>query len=748
MAHVFPWKPVKAMKKELLFKCPVWVELVDLASFLWNSIGHVAKVLGKLLYTPSISAPNKNRVCVLWNTSRPFPKTLGINVPNVGRIVIYLKWGNMAGSCFHCGNLGHYSKNCPTLKSEGVNFIPTCPGSKILVPEEQVFGKQIILPATPNVHASKPMTAQHAASKGKEVVTEKHMHPAAPITPLKLNVYKRREGEGVSKDDSRKRGEDAGKRLVDDDGFTPVSYKKALLRGKRLSSGIGSNGLLSCRTPNLMKLATWNIQGLGKYGKWTRLWRWIIRHQLDLVEVQEHKKHDHAGMRIDTRDFHLCYNGIKNKYSGCLFIVRKDIPFQVLFDDSQGRFLILHLTLQGISYICINVYAPNSPMERVRTWETLLRAIHSCAVLQAWTDARILLCGDFNMVDADMDCTTPASLISSHENSIWREVLDFLNCKDLWGCIGVHTIRYTFHSRSHRKAMSRLDRCYYSHTSLLNAVSTMWVDATVLLSDHNPLLVSLSAVEWNSCIPDKFHRIPLRVNIAWLQTSMFKASVEKLIIRALSLKVSPCMKWEFLVAGMQDVIRDCGKYFANTLRAVKVEAEHLIFLMTEKVDSGQLLSERDHAQLCNAYRCLHLIENNAIQSFLCTEHFEKVFAASFSASDAWFMAIQESLAYTPKIIDSRTADNCEKSITEEEVLMALQSLKNGKAPGLDGLTKEFVLAFWSSLKTLILEACNEIWSSQKMPFSFKQGKIKLIPKVEIPRKIVDWRPITMMNIIY
>ncbi|KAH7300932.1 hypothetical protein KP509_23G004000 [Ceratopteris richardii] len=132
----------------------------------------------------------------------------------------------------------------------------------------------------------------------------------------------------------------------------------------------------------------------------------------------------------------------------------------------------------------------------------------------------------------------------------------------------------------------------------------------------------------------------------------------------------------------------------------------------------------------------------------CTEYFEKLFAASFSTSDAWFTAIQDSLSYTPQIIDSRTADNCEKFITEEEVLMALQSLKNGKAPGLDGFTKEFVMPFWPSLKTLILDACNEIWSCQKMPFSFKQGKIKLIPKVEIPKKIGDWRPITMKNIIH
>ncbi|KAH7298345.1 hypothetical protein KP509_25G038400 [Ceratopteris richardii] len=63
--------------------------------------------------------------------------------------------------------------------------------------------------------------------------------------------------------------------------------------------------------------------------------------------------------------------------------------------------------------------------------------------------------------------------------------------------------------------------------------------------------------------------------------------------------------------------------------------------------------------------------------------------------------------------------------------MALHSLKNEKAPRLDGLTKEFVMRFWPSLKTLIMDVCNEIWRDQKMPYSFKQGKMKLIPKLDM-----------------
>ncbi|KAH7440578.1 hypothetical protein KP509_03G000300 [Ceratopteris richardii] len=547
-----------------------------------------------------------------------------------------------------------------------------------------------------------------------------------------------------------------------------------------------------------MKLATWNIQGLGQYGKWVRLWRWVVRNQLDLVAIQEHKKHDHAGMLLHTKDFQLCYNGIKDKYSGCLLIVRKNVDFAVLFDDPQGRFIVSHLMLRGISYVCINVYAPSSPVDRVKTWKDLALSIQHCMTLQIWENARILLCGDFNMVDSDADCTTSSSVISYQESSIWREILNMLNCRDLWGYIGGHTLRFTYYSRSHKKAMRRLDRCYYSQVSALSGASKMWVDATMLLSYYNPLLVSLIEVDWNSCIPFNLPRIPLRVNHSWMQISLFRSKMQSLIQHVLSLRVSACMKWEFLVVKLQDVIRECGITFSRILNAAKYEARQCISHMAERVDLGHLLSHEEYAQFCKAYKCLELIENQAIKSskvrarctqvndlqanskcffeFLrfkhvkdmishlevngsivndgnaiasvCSEHFRNLFAASYKSDDAWFEALHASLAYTPHLLDSQMVDSCEKAICEEEVYMALQSLKNGKAPGLDGITKEFVMAFWPLLKNLVLDVCNEIWKDKKMPYSFKMGKIKLIPKIEVPRRIGDWRPITMMSIIY
>ena len=85
--HVLPWQPVRIIKDELLANCPVWVELVELPSFLWGSIKDIADSLRKVLFLPSINSANRNNVCVLWKVEDTFLETLEINV-GVGRIVI------------------------------------------------------------------------------------------------------------------------------------------------------------------------------------------------------------------------------------------------------------------------------------------------------------------------------------------------------------------------------------------------------------------------------------------------------------------------------------------------------------------------------------------------------------------------------------------------------------------------------------------------------------------------------------
>ena len=50
------------------------------------------------------------------------------------------------------------------------------------------------------------------------------------------------------------------------------------------------------------------------------------------------------------------------------------------------------------------------------------------------------------------------------------------------------------------------------------------------------------------------------------------------------------------------------------------------------------------------------------------------------------------------VLSSMQQDFCEKDITTDELLKTLKSFKKNKSPGLDGLSAEFFLKFWSKFK--------------------------------------------------
>lgn len=101
VVHVFDWKPIKKIKEVLLSQCPMWVEFSDLPSFLWPCIQEITASLGQILFVLAINSPNRNKALLLWSTAKPFPTTIDIDIPPIARVVLYLKWGNLAGACFH-----------------------------------------------------------------------------------------------------------------------------------------------------------------------------------------------------------------------------------------------------------------------------------------------------------------------------------------------------------------------------------------------------------------------------------------------------------------------------------------------------------------------------------------------------------------------------------------------------------------------------------------------------------------------
>ena len=82
-----------------------------------------------------------------------------------------------------------------------------------------------------------------------------------------------------------------------------------------------------------------------------------------------------------------------------------------------------------------------------------------------------------------------------------------------------------------------------------------------------------------------------------------------------------------------------------------------------------------------------------------------------------------------------------------ECFKVLQTFKNGKSPGNDGLTAEFYQVFWPTLGHLLVDSLNNSYEKGELANSQKQGIIKLIEKKNKDKRYVaNWRPISLLNV--
>ena len=97
------------------------------------------------------------------------------------------------------------------------------------------------------------------------------------------------------------------------------------------------------------------------------------------------------------------------------------------------------------------------------------------------------------------------------------------------------------------------------------------------------------------------------------------------------------------------------------------------------------------------------------------------------------------------IIDRNENDILTSEVTEMEICKALQGMKSGKSPGIDGLTVEFYKTFWEEIKKEFVELVKFIFKSKTIS-KMNKGIITLTPKEGDPSVITNWRPITMLNV--
>ena len=83
-----------------------------------------------------------------------------------------------------------------------------------------------------------------------------------------------------------------------------------------------------------------------------------------------------------------------------------------------------------------------------------------------------------------------------------------------------------------------------------------------------------------------------------------------------------------------------------------------------------------------------------------------------------------------------------------KVQFALKQMDSDTAPGRDGLPPMFYKKFWSKIGHDISRAVLAVLNSGTIPNDLNHTFLTLIPKIHTPRRVTDFRPISLSNVLY
>jgi hypothetical protein len=124
------------------------------------------------------------------------------------------------------------------------------------------------------------------------------------------------------------------------------------------------------------------------------------------------------------------------------------------------------------------------------------------------------------------------------------------------------------------------------------------------------------------------------------------------------------------------------------------------------------------------------------------------------ATDYFCNLLDQTLDPTPlinlleeKVSQEMNAKLCDE-FTEKEISDALFQIGPLKAPGPDGFPARFFQMNWTTLKEEIVLAVKEFFKTGFMPPRINDTTLVLVPKVDEPEDMAQFRPISLCNVVY
>ncbi|KAI8550738.1 hypothetical protein RHMOL_Rhmol06G0131400 [Rhododendron molle] len=110
--------------------------------------------------------------------------------------------------------------------------------------------------------------------------------------------------------------------------------------------------------------------------------------------------------------------------------------------------------------------------------------------------------------------------------------------------------------------------------------------------------------------------------------------------------------------------------------------------------------------------------------------------------------IQQVTNFIPHRVSTSMNNSLLKPFTSREIKAALFEMHPNRAPGYDGMTAGFFQRYWGIVGVDVCRAVRSFFHDGRMLRSVNRTQIVLIPKVQTPTKVSQFRPISLRTISY
>lgn len=542
--------------------------------------------------------------------------------------------------------------------------------------------------------------------------------------------------------------------------------------------------------PDDLSVFSLNVRGIRSPNKRKQLFQFLRRQKFDVVCLQEtYITKQVADVWKKEWGGDMIYTERTSHSGGQMILFKKGCNFDYKVMETHCD------RIQGVNIICegkdlwiLNAYAPNDVNSKCVFYQKVVSIIKDSRL------SNVILCGDFNCVlDNELD-------IVSGERHAERAVSQlnemFIACDlfDVWRLFNPGIKEFSW-SKKNPFIARRID--YVFTCATLFDRTTECCLLSVPFSDHRGCSVQLKLSEidrgpsyWkfnNSLLQDKdfidgMNRMIENHAYDFINDTDYQTVWEllKCEIRDYAMQYAQKKSVErrngivLLYAELNDLDArlandpdNCGMQCERENLKLKIELVEQckaraaqVRARAKWVEQGEkntkyflnLEKARANAKIMDSIQCEsgEVITDqreilNAQKNYYADLYRKKVNVENMDEKVDQFLSDVTTLQ-----ISDFQRNECEGLITENEALAALKQMKSGSAPGVDGITVEFLKVFWTRIRTLLIASFNASFDDGKLSSTQRKAVITLIHKgKDLPKnELKNWRPISLTNSDY